>query len=133
MGSLKVIARYRDGRMVKGTTNNFWPGTLVFHIRPADAPDAAPVVVAANDLKAIFVVHSFEGNPRRIKQAHFKPADRPYGQKLRVTFQDGEVLDGSTANYDPAVQGFFVWPADQGGNNEKIYVLNSAVKSVRRL
>jgi len=120
--------------MVKGTTRNFWPGTAAFHIQPADASAGArPVEVRINDLKAMFVVHSLKGNPRYVEQAHFLRGDKAYGRKLQVTFKDGELLEGTSLNYDPSAQGFFVFPADRGGNNDRIYVVNDAVMSVRLL
>jgi hypothetical protein len=34
-------------------------------------------------------------------------------------------------NYRPDAQGFFVVPADPGGNNTRIFVIASAVRRVR--
>ncbi len=134
MKPLKVIAKYRDGRMVRGTTNNFGPGCASFHVIPLDGRPSRPVEVCVPELKAMFVVRDLHGNPRRPKQSRFLPnSPAPYGKKLEVTFVDGEVIEGVSLNYDPEAQGFFLHPADTNGNNLRIYVVNDAVKGVRFL
>ena len=54
--------------------------------------------------------------------------DPCYGLKAEVRFTDGEVLQGSTLLYDPQQPGFFLIPPDLKSNNEKIFVVSSAVK-----
>jgi len=134
MAHLKVIARYRDGRKVKGTTDNFAPDSEVFHMMSSRAkPGERPVAVSVGDLKAIFVVRDFAGDPSRPERRYLRPGTQAYGQKLRVTFKDGEVLEGVSLTYDREVQGFFLCPADPNSNNERIFVVNAAVAEVRRL
>jgi hypothetical protein len=41
-----------------------------------------------------------------------------------VTFADGEAILGTTLNYRPDGQGFFVSPADPGTNNTRIFVVS---------
>lgn len=132
MQRLKIIARYRDGRMVRGTTNNFAPGNPAFHVSLASAKwGDPPVKVAVNDLKAMFVVRDFKGDPKRPKKKWGQPGGGQYGHKLEVTFEDGEVMVGYSLNYDPTAQGFFVFPADPDSNNKRIFVVNAAVARVR--
>jgi len=52
---------------------------------------------------------------------------------MEVTFQDGEVLVGSTLGYDPKRQGFFILPADPKSNNTRVYVVSIAVEKARYL
>jgi hypothetical protein len=40
---------------------------------------------------------------------------------------------GTTLNYRPDGQGFFISPADQGANNTRIFVVASAARRVRFL
>ena len=148
MEPLKVIARYRDGNMVKGTTNNFRPGGTMFHMTPVDAkPGDPPVRVALEELKALFVVHSFEGRLQlqRVAIGDLGKPDqqgacqepdghrRCPGERLRVTFKDGEVLEGVSMTYDPDAQGFFMFPDDAGSNNKRMFVINAAVARVRQV
>jgi hypothetical protein len=134
MARLKIIARFRDGRMIGGTTNNFRPEGAMFHMVPANArPGDRPVQVSLDELKAMFVVHDLRGDRTRPKRARFQAGAAPYGQKLEVTFEDGELLEGVSLNYDPRAPGFFLLPANPDSNNKRIFVVNSAVASVRRL
>jgi hypothetical protein len=56
------------------------------------------------------------------------------GLKVEVTFVDGEVMVGSTLlGYDPKRLGNFITPADIQSNNIRVFVISSAVKSVRQL
>jgi hypothetical protein len=63
----------------------------------------------------------------------YEAGETPSGQKVEVTFIDGEVLIGSTLGYDPKRQGFFVLPADPKSNNLRVYVVSSFVEKVRPL
>jgi hypothetical protein len=127
----KIVARYRDGRVLKGYTGDFLPTKPAFHLTLMEAPpDAKAIDVQIADLKAVFFVKDFIGNPERKKIQEF-PAGKPVvGRKIRVVFQDGEALVGTTQGYDAARQGFFVIPADPGSNNERCFVVNRATKHV---
>ena len=127
----KIVVRYQDGRIVKGQTGDFLPTKPSFHLRLLDAPnDARPLEVKISEVKAIFFVKDFAGNPGRKKVQDF-PAGKPIvGRKIRVLFQDGETLVGTTQGYDAARPGFFVIPADPASNNERCFVVNRAAKQV---
>ena len=60
----KVVVRYADGRMLKGTAADFFPGKDLFHVCPVGDPEGVgPVEVHAAELKAVFFVKDFAGNP----------------------------------------------------------------------
>ncbi len=85
-------------------------------------------------LKAVFVVRDFNGNPQYNERKTYVVGENPSGVKLEVTFADGEVMVGSTLlTYDPKRQGNFIIPADPQSNNIRVFVVSSAVKSVRQL
>jgi hypothetical protein len=52
------------------------------------------------------------------------------GRKVKVEFLDGEIIIGFSQGYSPSRSGFFLIPADKQGNNERIYVITSAIKNV---
>lgn len=135
MSQLKIVVHYRDGRIIKGTTNNFWPESKTFHLAPLDAAIGdPPFSVSVDELKGLFIVRDFEGDPSRVDMSRFQPgAPVPYGQKLEVIFEDGEVLEGVSLNYDENAAGFFLLSPDSDGNNERMFVVRSATTSVRRL
>ena len=60
----KIVARYLDNRILKGYSLNFDPKETVFALAACDAPpDDEPVLVRLEDLKAVFFVRDFDGNP----------------------------------------------------------------------
>jgi len=88
------------------------------------------------ELKAAFVVRDFAGQPALRERRHFTLGDAHdpcAGKKIRVQFDDGEILIGTSLNFDPEGQGFFLLPVDQRSNNQRIYVVNSAVKDVKQV
>ena len=86
-----------------------------------------------NDLKAIFMVLDFDGHPPYKERKKYVEGEKPSGQKVEVTFIDGEVLVGSTLGYDLKRQGFFISPADPKSNNIRVYVVSTFVEKVRYL
>lgn len=125
----RVVARYADGRLVKGSTGDFNPARETFHVLPPE-PGAAPLTVALRDLKAVFFVRDLAGNGRYDERKTFDPAKPPAGRRIEVHFRDGEVLVGTTQGYQPDRVGFFLVPADPLANNERCFILSSAVRKV---
>jgi hypothetical protein len=131
-GLAKVIARYVDGRIVKGHTWDFDPTSGHFHLTVVGAvPDSRPLGVRLRELKALFFVKDFEGTPEYSERKEFNHV--VHGRKLAVHFTDGEILVGTTATYDQDRHGFFLFPADRFSNNDKVYVMATAVADVRPL
>ena len=131
MAGNRVVARYRDGRMVKGSTADFLPTKEMFHVAPEAG--GAPVAVQIRELKAVFFVRDLAGHPEHRKTNDFDPAKPTIGRKIRVTFADGEVLVGTTQGYQPGRPGFFLVPADPASNTERCYVVGAATTDVALL
>ena len=130
MERLKVVARYKDGKVIKGFTNDFFPNKDRFHLFPPDNPSANGIEVLIGRLKAVFIVRDFIGNPQYNERKEYIVGEKFSGVKVEVTFEDGEVLVGSTLGYDPKRQGFFLFPADPKCNNIRVFVVSSALKNV---
>ncbi len=130
MERLKVVARYKDGKVIKGITNDFFPNKDRFHLFPPDSPSANGIEVVISRLKAVFIVRDFIGNPLYNERKEYIEGEKFSGVQVEVTFEDGEVLVGSTLSYDPKRQGFFLSPADPKSNNIRIFVVSSALKNV---
>jgi hypothetical protein len=127
----KVVARFADGRMLKGMTADFFPGKDLFHVSPVDDPDGPnPVEVHATELKALFFVKDLAGNPEYHERREFDPLHPPIGRRIKVVFKDGEVMVGTTTGFQPSRPGFFVEPADPESNNERCYVVAAAAQEV---
>jgi hypothetical protein len=127
----KVVARFADGRMVKGMTADFFPTKDLFHVSVATAPAGAkPVKINTKDLKALFFVKDLAGDRKHVERNEFDPSHPPAGRQIRVVYKDGEVLVGTTTGYQPGRPGFFVVPADASSNVERCYVVVAATREV---
>jgi hypothetical protein len=126
----KIVARYADGQLLKGFTQDFHGSKTQFSLWPSITAAAHErVVVPLAQLKAVFFVRDFDGNPDHIEQKAFET--RPSGRRIEVTMHDGEVVVGTTLNYGTDRSGFFISPADPHANNQRIFVVATAVRQVR--
>ncbi|UCE85591.1 MAG: PilZ domain-containing protein [Deltaproteobacteria bacterium] len=127
----KVVVRCRDGRLIKGHTFDFMPNKDMFHVVNPDDPSDV-IELSSSEPKAIFFVKSFDGDGKRGAPKTFGKDDLRGvpGLKIKVCFQDGEVLYGTTHGYQPRRKGFFVFPADGTSNNERVYVNAASTDSV---
>ena len=131
MQPAKVVVRYADGRIIKGYTENFLPTKPSFLVRPTeDGTSIDPVEVSIRDLKAVFFVRDFVGDPNHMERKDFSDGVDAPGILLKVNFKDGEVIIGSALSYDPQRPGFFISPADSKGNNLAIFVVSQSVIQV---
>ena len=128
----KIVVRYRDGKIRKGYTENFFPNKPKFHLRPLGAAgpsDSEEIML--NEVKAVFFVRDFEGNRVYTERKSLLEGEKTQGRVIEVTFADGEVLVGTTMGYDPRRAGYFIFPVDPNANNLKIFVVSGAVRSSR--
>lgn len=127
--SNKVVARYKDGRIVKGTCLDIEAGRPSCHVR---TPESKTVEVQLKDLKAFFFVRSLEGDSAHDEDRTPDPEDlRSRGSTLvTLTFEDGEVMVGLTNRYPPSRPFFFVLPVDSKSNNVRMLVNREAVVSM---
>jgi hypothetical protein len=127
----KVVAHFADGRRVKGFTNDFILGKEHFYLTAAEAPPGSkPVHVGIAELKALFFVKDFAGDPERQDRDGSEPSGPMVGRKIKVVFNDGEVMVGITHGYRPGRPGFFLVPLDPKSNNERCYVVSSATREI---
>jgi len=131
----KVVARFKDGRVIKGKTNNFFPNKPSFHIildsgseEKVDIRNLKTVEIPIEALKGAFFVKDLEGD--RSRKDRYEDIIPGGGRKVKVEFFDGEVIIGYTQSYSSRMQGFFIIPADKKSNNLRIFVVRSAVKEI---
>ncbi|MBI5710834.1 MAG: hypothetical protein HZC42_11105 [Candidatus Eisenbacteria bacterium] len=129
--SNRVVAHLLGGKLLKGTTQDFFPNRPVFHIQPTEG--GPTVEVRARQIKALFFVRRLEGDTERrdIRGFLAAPGETAQGRKLAVRFKDGELLCGYSLTYSPDREGFFMFPADCGGNNIRVYVVTSSTAEVK--
>src|SRR5712692_4911614 len=134
----RVVVRYADGRglrgFVAGRKEKALQDTLPESLKVKDS-NGKSVKVGASDIKAIFLVKSFEGNPDYTEFKVF--SSRPIGKGVwvRVHFKDGEVIEGVASNcfdtYSKAV--FYITPPDPGSNNQGVLVSKHYLKEMQVL
>lgn len=128
MNENKVVARFKNGTIQKGTTRDFFPNKDMFHLKTAKG-EMLDIQVA--ELKALYFVKTHEGNRGRMDKYTDKIAGG--GRKVQVKFADGETMIGYTQGYSPARSGFFLIPADSQSNNERIYIIVSSTEKIKFL
>jgi hypothetical protein len=127
----RIVARYRNGTVRKGTSQDFTPSRPTFHIQPEEG--GPPQVVPIRDLKALFFVKDLQGNAHREDFVGFlkSPMETSQGKKIAVLFQDGELICGHTLTWTPGRDGFFMVPSDPAGNNIRIYVVAASALMIK--
>ena len=124
-----IVARYIDGRTIKGTSLDVAQDRSNCHVRTAEG---AMVEVEFTDLKALFFVKSLDGNAKHVEGNTVAPTDpRLRGAKLvEVKFQDGEAIVGLSMRWPPNKPFFFLVPVDSKSNNIRILVNHAQVESL---
>jgi hypothetical protein len=127
----RVVAHFTDHRILKGTTQDFFPNRASFHLQPAEG--GPTVEIRCKQLKGLFFVKEYAGNAKRRDLRGFlaAPGETSHGKKIAVRFKDGELLCGYSLSYMPDREGFFMFPSDSGSNNLRIYVVTAATAEVK--
>ena len=154
----KVVVRYKDGRVVKGTTLNFDVRKPGFLLRPLGADEDTELVpIRLCDLKAIFFNTSLK---RRESESHTRllldvsaaimekngvaPDPAPVATETQPAWPTNEPPAAEATVgppwtpppfdlYNQTNGGFFLVPADPRSNNERVYVLRNTVVGVERM
>jgi hypothetical protein len=124
----QVVARFRDGRIIKGTTMNVDPAKASCHVRTAQGA----IEIKLADLKALFFVKDHGGNAKHNEAAAATPGDARLvgGHKLAVRFQDGEIVVGVANRFPPLGKFFYMLPIDPKSNNLRILVNRDATAAI---
>ena len=125
----RIVARYLDGRLVKGISLDIHPTRPTFHLR---TPDGKSTQVKLSDLKAVFYVRTHEGNAEHKEHLEHDPSDvRSRGASVvRLRFKDGEVMVCLANGLPENRPYFFVVPVDAASNNMRILVNQAALSAV---
>jgi Family of unknown function (DUF6982) len=128
----RVVARYADGRVLKGYAD-FDPAEPRFRLVSVDQPDSEGVEVRVTDLKALFFVRSFDGDPAYDESKDLYQPRPPHTRKVSLRFRDGEELVGYTKQLDRHRSGIFFTPLDSRSNNVRVFAVFDALSGVQRL
>ena len=129
----KLVVKFKDGKIRKGWSTDFKPNADIFHLHSIEGNSDKILEIEISSLKAVFFVKDFIGDKNNKKDRTFEgqPKGTPSERKIIIIFKDGENFYGTTHSYNPERKGFFVYPIDPKDNSERIFVIHSAVKSVR--
>ncbi len=129
MAANAIVARFADGRTVKGVSLDVAPERPTCHVRTADG---AMIEIAMRDLKALFFVKSLDGDPKHVEGGDIPDGDpRLRGARLvEVIFHDKERVVGLAMRYPPNKPFFFLVPADEKSNNMRILVNRDQVSNM---
>lgn len=89
--------------------------------------------IPLTDLKGVFFVRDFDGDPRRPERKVFYSRPKRSGLWIRLTFKDSEIMEGLLPNslLDLPAEGFFLTPPDVYSNNLKVFVPRSALSALQ--
>ncbi len=132
----RVIARFTDGRIIRGYVRDFSPYDDSVSL---EGESSEREKIRIEELKAIFFVKTFEGDKARTEKKAFVEQTPP-GKRAFVKFKDGEYLTGYLEGEFPwekgfflepgKGKGFFLMPVDSDSNNTKVFVVAASVWDV---
>jgi small nuclear ribonucleoprotein (snRNP)-like protein len=138
----KVVVHLIGGRTFKGSIQSFDPTGSTVRVRSSRGSNR--MEVNFEEVKAIFYVKTYAGNREYREKVRFVLSE-PKGKRIMVRFKDGEILLGYADRdfgerggslsilTDPRQKGFFLFPADPGSNNTKVFVVISSLIDARQL
>jgi tetratricopeptide (TPR) repeat protein len=128
VGGRKLEVRFRDKRVIKGTTYKLDVNSLGFYLVPLEPADEDRIFVYFSDLTAIYFVRGFD------ERSDMSASDRESsveGQEVKIAFPDGEIIEGRTLHrFDPSCQRFFIVPKEGMPNVVSILVEMSSLKGI---
>ena len=133
MISNKMVVKYKDGKIVKGWSTDFGPNKEIFHLHLLEESGKDTLEIEISSLKAVFFVKDYKGNKyyEKIRTFEGSPKGTPTERKIVIIFKDGENFYGTTHSYNSERKGFYVYPIDPKDNNDRVFVINPAVNSVK--
>lgn len=128
----RVVIRKLDKGLIKGfiDTGRF----LGLEIEVLER-EGRVIRIPLNEIKGVFFVRDFDGDPHRAERKVFHSRPRLAGLWVRMTFRDNEILEALLPNnlleVDPL--GFLVSPPDVYSNNIKIFIPRTALTGMEVL
>jgi len=128
----RVVIRKLDKGLIKGflDSNSY----LANEIEVLDR-EGRLVRIPMSEVKGVFFVRDFDGNPERAERKVFRSRPRLAGLWVRMTFKDNEVLEALLPNnlldLDPL--GYLVTPPDVYSNNLRVFIPRTALTEMEVL
>lgn len=115
----KVVLRYGDGRVAPAFSPLFEEGSDSL---PTVGLEGAPVFVSLSELKALFFVRTFSGNPSYDAPREAGEAHAGGARLVLLRFRDGERMLGEVGALADLSRGFYFTILDPEDNNLLVYV-----------
>jgi hypothetical protein len=134
-----AVLRFLNGTIVKGVLKNFAPHHEEVILEEQETKKLH--IYNIHELKAIFFVKSFTGNPAKNEKKKYG-ISKQRGNRVFIKFKDKEHLVGFVEGDVPwehgyflskgetELKGFFLLPADLDSNNTKVFVVVSSIEDV---
>lgn len=142
----KVVVKLRSGDVVKGYFSLQCDADMadLFGDLNEDQDPAItissltsnePLQVALSDIKAVFFVKSFRGDPKRKSLRFYTNGPSVGAIWAEIRFKDNEIIEAMIDNSAQHLMGdgFWLRPSDTGSNNLLVYVQKSAIANYRVL
>ena len=128
----RVVIRKLDKGLIKGFIDP--NGCLAAELEVLDR-EGRLSRIPMSEIKGVFFVRDFEGNPDRAERKVFRSRPRLAGLWVRMTFKDSEVLEAILPNNLLEVDslGYLVTPPDVYSNNLRIFIPRSALTEMEVL
>lgn len=124
----EVVLHYRDGSTLRGELlREFSPGDCCIDAKSVDGEEHR---VEFEGLKAVFFIKDPLRRDLEVQISSMDIHTRASAASARVEFFDGEVVHGRVAQYSVEEHGFFLFPTAPESNNEKIFVVVQALKTL---
>ena len=124
-----VVARFRDGRLMPGFTNDFHPSKPYLNLSTAPASADARFTQVAQ-MEALYFLRDGNEGTRTNSTASVSVA---HGRQIEVTLSNGDIIVGSTLNYRRDGSGFFIHPSDPNSEYSRIFLTSAGIRHVRFL
>jgi hypothetical protein len=124
----EVVLHYRDGTTLRGfLRREFSPSDRSVEVVTADGDE---VHAEFEGLKAVFFIKDPRRRDLEVQISSMDIIRRNAGATARVEFFDGEVIHGRVAQYSVEEHGFFLLPTSPESNNEQVFVVVQALKTL---
>ena len=126
-----MVVKFLDGTTMKGFGSLIAPGETIMEFKDLEEKIHW---IELQKVKGAFYVKSFEGTGHKARptQQIFTMSN---GQRVRVTFKDGETFEGFVNDVTriPQSAGFYVVPIDPITNNIRMWINREAVQNVHHI
>ncbi len=126
----QVVGKCRDGRLIRGYTNDFSPLTPYLHISPTPYAEGSEFVSMVH-LDALFFGRDTDrrdSDDVELSGPDVVPAN---GRRVAIPLPNGTEIIGSARSYSRSGSGFFVDSLDEDSGTFRVFVTAGGIRSVR--